>query len=121
MEMKFYKCEHCGNIIFKAYDSGVGVVCCNEKMVEMKANVTDGAKEKHVPVITQNGSDVTVTVGSVMHPMLEEHYIPFIVANNEDTAVFKFRKPGDEPTLKTCLEGKVTAHEFCNLHGLWKA
>ena len=120
MELKLYKCEHCGNIIFKAYDSGVPVVCCGEKMGEMKANVTDGAVEKHVPVVTKNGNEVTVTVGSVIHPMVEEHYIPIIAATNEDTVVFKLPKAGQEPVLTTTLEGKVTAYEWCNLHGLWK-
>lgn len=120
MEFKMYRCEHCGNIIFKAVDSGVPVVCCGEQMGEMKANVTDGALEKHVPVVEKNGNDVTVTVGSILHPMVEEHYIPFIVATNEDTAVFKLTKPGQDPILKTSLEGKVTAYEYCNLHGYWK-
>lgn len=120
MDFKLYQCSHCGNIIFKAYDSGVGVVCCGEKMGEMKANVTDGAVEKHVPVIEKNGKDVKVQVGSVLHPMVEEHYIPIIVAVNEDTAVFKLPKPGQEPILNTCLDGKITAYEWCNLHGFWK-
>ncbi len=120
MEFKLYQCEHCGNIIFKAYNSGVPVVCCGEKMGEMKANVTDGAREKHVPVVTQKGNEVTVTVGSVMHPMVEEHYIPIIAAVAEDTVVFKFPKPGQEPVLNTVLPGKATAYEWCNLHGLWK-
>lgn len=120
MELKLYKCSHCGNIAFKAYDSGVPLVCCGEKMEPMKANVTDGAVEKHVPVVTQNGNEVTVVVGSVKHPMLEEHYIPIIAATNEDTVVFKLPKPGQDPVLKTALEGKVTAYEWCNLHGFWK-
>jgi superoxide reductase len=107
-------------MIFKAFDSGVPVVCCGEQMGEMKANVTDGALEKHVPVVEKNGNEVTVTVGSVLHPMVEEHYLPFIVATNEDTAVFKLTKPGQDPILKTTLEGKVTAYEYCNLHGYWK-
>lgn len=120
MEFKLYRCEHCGNIIFKAYDSGVSVVCCGEKMGELKANVTDGAVEKHVPVVEKTGNEVTVTVGSVLHPMVEEHYIPIIAAVNEDMAVFKLPKPGQDPIMKTTLEGKVTAYEFCNLHGFWK-
>ncbi len=120
MELKLYKCSHCGNIAYKPYDSGVPLVCCGEKMEQMKANVTDGAVEKHVPVVTQNGKDVTVVVGSVMHPMVEEHYIPIIAATNEDTVVFKLPKPGQEPVLNTSLEGKVTAYEWCNLHGFWK-
>jgi len=120
MDFKLYRCEHCGNIIFKAYDSGVPVVCCGEKMGELKANVTDGAVEKHVPVVEKAGNEVTVTVGSVLHPMVEEHYIPIIAAVNEDMAVFKLPKPGQDPIMKTTLEGKVTAYEFCNLHGFWK-
>lgn len=120
MELTLYKCSHCGNIIFKAYDSGVPVVCCGEKMEAMKTNVTDGAVEKHVPVISKNGNEVIVTVGSVIHPMVEEHFIPIIAATNEDMVVFKLPKPGQEPIMKTTLEGKVTAYEWCNLHGFWK-
>lgn len=120
MDFKLYTCSHCGNIIFKAHDSGAPVTCCGEVMGEMKANVTDGAKEKHVPVLTQNGAEVTIAVGSVMHPMTEAHYIPMIAAVGEDTVVFKLPSPTGEPVLKTTLEGKVTAYEWCNLHGLWK-
>lgn len=120
MELKLYRCEHCGNIIYKVHDSKVPVVCCGEKMVEMKAGVTDGAKEKHVPVVEKDGDKITVTVGAVIHPMVEEHYIPVIAAVNENTVVFKHTKPGEDPVLKTTLEGKVTAYEWCNLHGLWK-
>lgn len=121
MELKLYQCAHCGNIAYKVHDSGVPMVCCGEKMEQMKANVTDGAVEKHVPVVTREGNNVTIAVGSVMHPMLEEHYIPLIAASNEDTVVFKMPKPGQEPVLNTCLEGQITAYEWCNLHGLWKA
>lgn len=120
MELKLYQCSHCGNIIYKAYDSGVPVVCCGEKMELMKAGVTDGAREKHVPLVTRQDDTVTVAVGSVLHPMVEEHYIPIIAATNENTVVFKHPKPGEEPTMTTKLDGKVTAYEWCNLHGLWK-
>ncbi len=120
MEFKLYRCPECGNIAFKVYASKAPLSCCGEKMVEMKANVTDAATEKHVPVLTQNGNDVTISVGSVIHPMQEEHYIPMIAAVTEDTVVFKMPKPGQEPVLKTTLDGKVTAYEWCNLHGLWK-
>ncbi|MEG2000633.1 MAG: desulfoferrodoxin family protein [Evtepia sp.] len=119
MEFKLYKCSHCGNIAYKIIDSGATLTCCGEEMAEMKANVTDGAKEKHVPVLTQNGVDVTVAVGSVPHPMMENHYIPMIAAVNDNTVVIKLPKPGEEAVMKTQLEGKVTAYEWCNLHGLW--
>ncbi len=121
MDFKLYRCEHCGNIVFKAFDSGVPVVCCGENMGELQANTVDAAVEKHVPVIEQNGNAVKVSVGSVLHPMTDEHYIPIIAAVNENTAVFKLPKPGDEPILDTTLEGNVAAYEYCTLHGFWKA
>ena len=79
MEMKFYVCSHCGNIIAYAKNSGVPVVCCGERMQELVPNTTDAAQEKHVPVCTQEGNLVTVEVGSTAHPMLEEHYIQFVI------------------------------------------
>ena len=121
MEFKLYRCEHCGNIAYKVVDTGVPLVCCGEEMSEMKANTGAGAPEKHVPVLQKNGKDVTVTVASVQHPMEEKHYIPIIAAVNEDTAVIRTPKPGDEPVLHTVLDGKVTAYEWCNLHGFYSA
>ena len=82
MEMKLYRCAHCGNIVFKVVDKGVPVVCCGEPMQELVPNTTDGALEKHVPVVEKtahgSGYSVTVKVGSVTHPMLPEHYINLI-------------------------------------------
>lgn len=75
MDMKFYKCSHCGNIVAYVQDNGPKVVCCGEEMKEMVANTTDAATEKHVPVVTVDGNQVTVSVGSVTHPMEEKHYI----------------------------------------------
>ena len=79
MEIKLYHCAHCGNIVFKVVDKGVPVVCCGEPMQELVPNTTDGALEKHVPVVEKtahgSGYSVTVKVGSVTHPMLPEHYI----------------------------------------------
>ena len=125
MEFKLYKCAHCGNIIYKVVDKGVPVMCCGQKMEELKPNTTDGAFEKHVPVVEKNahgsGYSVTVKVGSVTHPMLEEHYIPLIAAVTDDTVTIRFHKPGDAPELKTFSKsGKVEAYEICNLHGFWK-
>lgn len=73
--MKFYICNHCGNIIAYVKSSGVPVVCCGEKMQELVPNTTDAAVEKHVPVIQIDGAKVTVTVGSAEHPMIPEHYV----------------------------------------------
>ena len=119
--MKFYVCEHCGNIITFVKSSGVPVMCCGQKMTEIVPGTTDAAVEKHVPVVKAEGSQVTVTVGAVEHPMLPEHYISFIAAVDCDTVTMKFPKPGDKPELKTFVRGdKVEAYEICNRHGYWK-
>ena len=82
--MKFYICKHCGNIIAFAEDKGVPVVCCGEKMSELVPGTTDAAQEKHVPVIEVDGNLVTVKVGEVEHPMLEEHHIAWIALETKE-------------------------------------
>ena len=76
--MKFYVCEHCGNIIEYVKESGVPVMCCGQKMTELVPGTSDGAHEKHVPVVTVDGDTVVVEVGAVEHPMVEAHYIQWI-------------------------------------------
>ena len=78
MAVKYLLCTHCRNVVEKVVDSGVPVVCCGEKMLELSPNTTDGAFEKHVPEVTVDGCKVSVVVGSTVHPMLEEHYIMWI-------------------------------------------
>lgn len=120
MELKLYRCAHCGNIAFKLVDSGVPMVCCGEPMQELKANVTDGAVEKHVPQITREGDHVTIQVGSTIHPMLPAHYIQAIAAVSGNQVIFQLPKPGDEPVMKIEGSEPVTAYEYCNLHGFWR-
>ena len=122
--MKFYKCAHCGNIIAYIHDSGVRASCCGEEMRELIPNTTDAAGEKHVPVISIDGQTVTVTVGSVLHPMLDVHYIEWIILETRQGRQRKALKPGDEPKAVFALgpgDEVVAAYEYCNLHGLWKA
>lgn len=123
--MTFYYCKVCGNIITYATDSGVKVVCCGEEMQEMiPGTVEEGAKEKHIPVIEQVGNTVTVKVGSVPHPMVEAHYIGWIALETKMGCQFKELNHTGAPEAKfALLEGDevVTAFEWCNLHGLWKA
>lgn len=124
MEQKFYRCEHCGNMIAFVKDSGVPVVCCGEKMKEIIPNTTDAAQEKHVPVYTVEGDVVTVTIGSVEHPMLDAHYIEWISLQTAQGNQRKTLKPGDEPKVcfRICESDTVEAvYAYCNLHGLWKA
>lgn len=124
MDLRFYVCEHCGNIIVKIKDSGVPVMCCGEAMKELEAGVTDAAQEKHVPVYTVDGNVVTVKVGSVEHPMLPEHFIQWIAVKTTQGCQIKHLEAGAKPeAVFAFTEGdKVEAvYEYCNLHGLWKA
>ena len=121
--MTFYICNGCGKIIGMIRNSKCPTKCCGEPMEEMVPNTTDAAVEKHVPVIEINGRDVTVTVGSAQHPMLEEHFIMWIELETRQGAQRKSLVPGAAPTASFALaEGDeaVAAYEYCNLHGLWK-
>ncbi|MBO6061781.1 MAG: desulfoferrodoxin, partial [Clostridia bacterium] len=95
--MKFYRCAHCGNIIAYIHDSGVRVSCCGEAMRELIPNTTDAAGEKHVPVIEIDGQTVTVKVGSVTHPMLDAHYIEWIMLETKNGRQRRALSPGEEP------------------------
>ena len=126
MEAKFYKCNHCGNILIPAIDAGVTPSCCGEPMELLKAGVSDGAAEKHVPVVERegDGSHFAISIGSVPHPMTEEHAIQFVVLlYGSRTYMFKL-EPGEEPKVRCTVKDNslpVTVYEYCNLHGLWKA
>ena len=122
--MKFYICNHCKNIIGKIHDSGVPVVCCGEKMAELVPNTTDAATEKHVPVIKVDGTSVTVTIGSTLHPMTEEHLIQWVYLETEEGGQRKNLKAGDKPELTFAItpgDRVKAAYAYCNLHGLWKS
>jgi len=124
MALKFYKCLHCGNVAVKMFDSGVPMVCCGDKMELLEPNTVDAALEKHVPVISVDGSSVKVAVGSVAHPMTPEHYIVFIVLETKKGFQEVALSPGDAPeALFSVAEGDapVAAYAYCNLHGLWTA
>ena len=120
--MEFLKCKKCGKVVQVLKDSACDTMCCGEVMVELKANTTDAAVEKHVPVVEKNGNSVEVKVGSVVHPMEEKHYIEWIALETKNTAQFKMLKPGDEPKAVFALSDSdeaVKAYAYCNLHGLW--
>ena len=122
-EPKFYKCAHCGNIITKIEDKGVPVFCCGQKIDELVPNTSDGAGEKHVPVVEVNGKEVKVVVGEVTHPMIEEHHIAWIYLYTNKGGQFKYLDHTGAPEAVFALaEGEelIAAYEYCNLHGLWK-
>lgn len=124
MSQKFYICSHCGNIIAFVKDKGVPVICCGEKMTEIIPGTTDAAVEKHVPVISKEGNIVTVSVGSIEHPMTPEHYIEWIsIATNKGNQR-KVLEPNTPPVAQFALlddEEVITAYAYCNLHSLWKS
>lgn len=123
METKFLICKHCGNIVEVIRESGVSIVCCGEKMSELKANTTDGAVEKHVPVVNIDGNKVEVVVGDTLHPMVEAHYIQWIYLKTDKGVQKKYLSPSDEPKAEFVIcdnEKVIEAYEYCNLHGLWK-
>lgn len=122
MDIKFFKCEHCGNIVIKVVDAGVPVMCCGEKMVELVAGSVDAAVEKHVPVVEVEGANVRVKVGEVEHPMTEEHLIQFVVLVTERGYQVAQLTAENEPKAEFVLaegDAAVKVYEYCNLHGLW--
>ena len=119
---EIYRCQICGNVV-EVVNKGAVLSCCGEPMKLMKENTSDGAREKHVPVIEPIEGGYRVTVGSVEHPMLPEHYIQWIELLTPTNVLRHELKPGEKPEaiFLTNAEAKdVTAREYCNLHGLWK-
>ncbi len=122
-ETKFYICERCGNIIGKIHDSGVPVVCCGQPMKQLVPGTVEASLEKHIPVATVEGNTVKVAVGSVEHPMIPEHYIPWIYLQTTMGGQRKNLQPGEAPAVTFALtdeEKPVAVYAYCNLHGLWK-
>jgi superoxide reductase len=121
MATKFYKCNHCGNVIVKLVDSKVPVVCCGEPMVELVPNTFDASGEKHLPVVTVlDNNSIKVEVGSVHHPMLPEHHISFVYVETENGGIQVNLKDKPEAVVYLGEEKAVAVYEYCNLHGLWK-
>ena len=123
MEMVFYRCSVCGQIIAIVKGTGVPIICCGKPMVRIEPGTTDASVEKHVPVYEVSGNIVTVTVGSVEHPMLPEHYIEWIALKTKAGNQRKALKPGDAPKacFAICEGDEVEAvYAYCNLHNLWK-
>ena len=122
-EMKFFVCEHCGNIIGVIHDAGVPMMCCGQKMKQLESGVIEARREKHLPVVSVDGNTVTVSVGSVEHPMTEEHYIEWVCIETEHGIQYAHLNPDDKPKAKfsICDGDEVRAvYAFCNQHDLWR-
>ena len=122
MVLEFYRCNHCGNVAVKLFDKKVPLFCCGEPMKKLEAGTTDGALEKHVPAV--EGSDpMHVQIGSVIHPMVDEHFITMIVLETKLGFQMKRLNPGDAPEADFVVapgDEACAVYEYCNLHGLWK-
>ena len=119
--VKFYVCSVCGNVVEKVVDKGVPVMCCGKKMEELIPNTVEASGEKHKPVVKVENGKVIVNVGSVNHPMLDEHRIDWILLCTENGRYRKELKPGQAPEAEFIIgdEKPVAAYAYCNLHGLW--
>lgn len=121
-KLEVYKCNVCGNIVELLHGGPGALVCCDQPMVLMEENTVDAAVEKHVPVIEIGADSITVKIGSVAHPMTDEHYIEWIELLADGKSYTQFLEPGQAPEATfPVIAKKVTAREFCNLHGHWKA
>ena len=123
MELKFYTCKSCGNLVVMA-GGGASVECCGEALKELVPGVTEGAAEKHLPVYQVEGNRVSVSVGSVEHPMTQEHSIQWVALQTKQGGQFKVLRPGRAPAASFALcdaDEVEAAFAYCDLHGLWKA
>ena len=121
-KQRFFICNHCKNLIGLIEDRGVPMVCCDKKMTELEPNTVDASGEKHLPDIVLSGGTMKVQVGSVPHPMSDEHFIQFIYVETEHGGQRKSLKPGDDPISEFSFVNDIpiAVYEYCNLHGLWK-
>ena len=118
-----YKCEICGNVV-EVLHEGVGALfCCGEEMKRMEEKTQDSSVEKHVPYIEKTKDGVLVKIGQNQdHPMEEKHYIEWIQIIAGGASYRKFLKPGDKPQAEFAIKAeKISAREYCNIHGLWKS
>ncbi|HET97610.1 MAG TPA: desulfoferrodoxin [Desulfurivibrio alkaliphilus] len=121
-KLEVYKCDLCGNIVEVLHAGAGQLVCCGQPMRLMNENTVDAAKEKHVPVVEKVEGGYLVKVGAVPHPMEEKHYIEWIELLADGKVYRQFLEPGQAPeAFFPVSAAQVTAREYCNLHGLWKA
>ena len=120
-QLQVYKCSICGNIVEVLHGGVADLVCCGKVMENLVAKTADQGKEKHVPVVEKTNGGIKVKIGSVPHPMEENHYIEWVEVISDGKAYRQFLKPGQAPEAVFMIEAKsVSAREYCNLHGLWK-
>lgn len=120
---EIYYCEICDNVTEVIHPGATALVCCGEPMEKLEEKTEkDEGLEKHVPVVEATDNGITVKVGSVMHPMVEKHYIAFIEVLTEDKVLRAELDVEGEPVahFNVDINDVIKVREWCNLHGLWK-
>ena len=121
--MKFIKCNNCDIILGSVNGDTTDVMCCGNRMQELLPNTVEASVEKHLPVVEVVGNNVNVLVGSVIHPMSEEHYISWVAIETEEGFQRKNLEHTSEPKLTfalTTTDKVKSVYAYCNLHGLWR-
>jgi superoxide reductase len=120
--LNVFKCNLCGNMVEVVNAAAGALTCCNQAMELLQEQTADAANEKHVPVVEKIDGGYRVTVGSVAHPMVDDHWIEWIELLADGVAFRRFLNPGDAPEAVFKVEAsQVSAREHCNKHGLWKS
>ena len=119
---KLYICKHCGNLVEMLHSSGAKMVCCGSEMTLIEPGVVEASVEKHIPAVSVIGDKVTIEVGSVIHPMLPNHFIQWVYLETDKGCHRKYFNAGEVPVATFILydEKPIAAYEYCNIHGLWK-
>ncbi|MCL2691662.1 MAG: desulfoferrodoxin [Candidatus Bathyarchaeota archaeon] len=120
---KFYVCKRCGNLAELINNKNVPMICCGEKMSELVPNTVEASVEKHLPVVTKTtANSISIQIGSVLHPMENQHHITFVYIESEQGRQRKYLKTGEEPKIEFSFtnDKPLAVYAYCNLHGLWK-
>lgn len=121
---KFLTCAKCGKTVGVIKDGCPVLMCCGEPMQVLGPRENGEGEAKHVPVLSLDGNILSVNVGSIDHPMMEEHSIEWVYLETNLGGQRKILHPGDKPHVEfLLLEGEkvLGVYAHCNLHGLWKA
>jgi superoxide reductase len=120
-----YRCNICGNIVDVLHAGAGKLVCCGQEMQLLEEKINDSGSEKHVPVVEKTDNGIKVKIGSIPHPMEENHFIEWIEIATDGRVYRKMLKPGDKPEAEFEIDLKsinvINAREYCSIHGLWKS
>ncbi len=118
-ELILKKCVKCGAVVEVLQDctcDNCGIKCCGQEMVFCNANISDGAVEKHLPVVEKSDDEITVKVNHVME---DEHFIEWIMLSADGVEIKKHLKAGQAAEVKFPYFANSKVYSYCNKHGLW--